>query len=56
MKDIIEHQGVIASIEEGHVRVNIVQLAACSGCKARSLCTSSESKEKIIDVYERGAV
>jgi sigma-E factor negative regulatory protein RseC len=55
MKEIIEHQGVIESIEGGHVRVNIVQLAACSGCKARSMCTSSESKEKIIDVYETGA-
>lgn len=55
MKEIIEHQGVIESIEDAHVRVNIVQMAACSGCKARSLCTSSESKEKIIDVYEVGA-
>lgn len=55
MDEIIEHQGVIESIEGSHVRVNIVQLAACSGCKARSLCTSSESKEKIIDVYELNA-
>lgn len=55
MKDKIEHQGVIESIDGDHVRVNIVQLAACSGCKARSMCASSESKEKIIDVYEMGA-
>ena len=55
MKEIIENQGLIESIEGGHVRVNIVQLAACSGCKARSMCTSSEIKEKIIDVYETGA-
>ena len=56
MKDKIEHQGVVESIEGSHVRVNIVQVAACSGCKARSLCSSSESKEKIIDVYEDDAV
>ncbi len=37
------------------MRVNILQVAACSACKARSLCSSSESKEKIIDVYEDGA-
>lgn len=55
-KETIEHQGVIASVEGDHVRVNIVQLAACSGCKARSLCASSERKEKIVDVYEAGAV
>lgn len=55
MKEKIEHQGVIESIESNHVKVNIVQLAACSGCKARSLCASSECKEKIIDVYEDNA-
>lgn len=51
----IAHQGVVETVEGDHVRVNIVQLAACSGCKARSLCSSSESKEKLIDVYEVGA-
>jgi sigma-E factor negative regulatory protein RseC len=51
----ITHQGVIEAVEGNHVRVNIVQVAACNSCKARSLCASSESKEKIIDVYEQGA-
>ena len=55
MRETIEHQGVIASVEGRHVRVNILQVAACGGCKARSLCASSESKEKIIDVYEDDA-
>ena len=51
MNDKIEHQGVIESITDGHVRVSIMQVAACSECKARALCTSSESKEKYVDVY-----
>ena len=55
MKETIAHQGVIESVEGRHVKVNILQVAACSGCKARSLCASSESKEKIIDVYEDDA-
>lgn len=55
LKEKIEHRGVVASVEGDHVRVNIVQMAACSGCKARSMCASSESKEKIIDVYETDA-
>lgn len=55
LKEKIEHRGVVASAEGDHVRVNIVQMAACSGCKARSMCGSSESKEKIIDVYETDA-
>ncbi len=51
MNDKIEHQGVVESITDGHVRVSIMQVAACSECKAKALCTSSESKEKYIDVY-----
>lgn len=51
----IEHRGVIERVEGDHVQVNIVQQAACSECKARGMCTSSESKEKLIDVYEAGA-
>ena len=52
MKETIEHEGVVESVEDGHVRVNILQVSACAGCKARSLCSSSESKKKMIDVYE----
>ena len=55
MKETIAHQGVIESEEGRHVKVNILQVAACGECKARSLCASSESKEKIIDVYEDDA-
>jgi sigma-E factor negative regulatory protein RseC len=55
MSEKIEHQGVVASVEGHHVRVNILQVSACSGCQARALCSSSESKEKVIDVYEQGA-
>lgn len=55
MKDIIQHQGEIVSIEGGHVRIMIVQQAACSGCKVRSMCSASESKDKIMDVYDLSA-
>ena len=51
MSEKIEHQGVVESISDGHVRVSIIQVAACSECKAKALCTSSESKEKYVDVY-----
>ncbi len=52
MKDIIDHLGIVESIEDRHVRVRIVQSSACSGCHAKSLCASAESKEKIIDIWE----
>ena len=52
MKDIIDHSGIVESIEDRHVRVRIVQSSACSSCQAKSLCASAESKEKIIDVWD----
>lgn len=50
MKDKIEHSGTIVSIVGNDVKVRILQAAACSGCKAKSMCTSSEQKEKFVDV------
>ncbi len=55
MKEKIEHDGIVDNVVGDHVMVRIVQHAACSGCKAKAMCTSSESKEKIIDVYEADA-
>ncbi|MBQ0064053.1 MAG: SoxR reducing system RseC family protein [Prevotella sp.] len=48
---IIEHSGIIESVNSGHVSVKIVQTSACAICKASSFCQSSENKEKIVDVY-----
>lgn len=53
MGDRIEHQGVVESIGSEYVRVSIIQTAACMECKAKSLCSSSEMKEKVIDVFGR---
>lgn len=53
--DIIEHSGRVVSIDGSHIRVDIVQQSACSSCKAKSLCTSSEKKDKVIDVFADNA-
>lgn len=50
MSNVISHTGIIDSIDDGMVRVRIVQHSACSSCKVASYCNSAESKEKIIDV------
>ena len=52
MKDTIEHLGEIISIDGTHIRVRIIQTSACSSCVAKAHCNASESKEKLIDVYE----
>ena len=51
MADIIKHQGVIEKVDGSHVVVRIIQTSACSACSVKSHCNASESKDKLIDVY-----
>lgn len=51
MADVIRHDGIVDSIENGCIHVRILQASACAACGAKSLCSAAESKEKIIDVY-----
>lgn len=48
----IKHLGVVDEIEDGCVKVRIVQTSACATCQAAGHCTASESKEKVVDVYD----
>ena len=61
MSNRISHQGIIKSIEDGCIKVQIVQTSACAACKVASHCRSTlslgssknaaESKVKIVDVF-----
>ena len=46
----ISHSGIVESIEDGCVKVRIVQTSACAACKVAGYCNAAESKEKIVDV------
>ena len=48
--ETIKHEGIVESIGAECCSVRIIQASACSSCSARSLCRSSESKEKVIEV------
>ena len=37
-------------MDEGCVRVRILQTSACAACKVAGHCNASESKEKLVDV------
>ena len=52
MSKHIHHNGVIDKIDNGIAYVRIIQQSACAGCHARSMCSASESKEKIIEVVD----
>lgn len=56
MSTTIRHQGIIDTIEGRHLRIRIQQTSACAACKIQGHCNASESKEKIIDVYDDSAV
>ena len=55
MSYIIKHRGRVESVDGSHIIVRIIQTSACSGCSIKSHCNASESKEKLIDVYEANA-
>ena len=52
MTDIIKHRGIVENINGSHIQVRIVQTSACSACSVKGHCNASESKVKLIDVYE----
>ena len=56
MSNKIKHNGLVDGVEEGCVRVRILQSSACSACKVAAHCNASETKEKIIEVQVADAV
>ncbi|MDR2584977.1 MAG: SoxR reducing system RseC family protein [Prevotellaceae bacterium] len=44
----IEHKGTIASLDGSMASVEIVQTSSCAGCRAKTICSVSGQKEKLI--------
>ena len=55
-KDFIRHKGVIESIENHKTLVRIIQKTACSDCHAKTVCMSSDKKEKIIEIHDDSGI
>lgn len=55
MANTIKHQGVIEHIQGTHIQVRITQTSACASCSIKGHCTSADTKEKIIDVFDNAA-
>jgi len=49
MDEVIRHEGVVLRTTGNMAHVQIVQTSGCSACKARSMCMSSEQREKEMD-------
>lgn len=55
MTNIIKHRGIVENIKGSHVQVRITQTSACASCSVKGHCNASESKEKLIDVFDTKA-
>ena len=52
----IKHLGIVENINGSRLKVKIVQSSACSACSVKGHCSASETKEKIIDDYNKNNV
>jgi sigma-E factor negative regulatory protein RseC len=46
----IEHEGIVKEVDAGKVKVGIVSHSACGSCHAKTACSLSDKKEKIIEI------
>lgn len=53
--DVVKHSGIIERINGNHLQVKITQTTSCSACSIKKHCTSAESKDHLIDVYDKEA-
>lgn len=56
MVNDIKHLGIVENINGSRLKVKIIQSSACSACSVKGHCSASETKEKIIDVYNKNNV
>ena len=52
MRNDIVHSGVVERIEHPFIFVRILQQSACSGCHAKSACTTADSQVKTIEIKD----
>lgn len=50
MSQLIEHSGFIEQINGKHIKVQILQESACSGCHAKGACSAADMTDKFVDV------
>lgn len=51
-KEMIEHEGTIASIKGYQHTIRVTQRTACSECHAKHACIAADTKVKTVDVID----
>lgn len=50
MSQYIEHSGIIEHIDGNNIKVQIVQMSACSSCHAKGACSAADMDEKYVEI------
>jgi len=50
----IDHEGIVADIDQDFISVEITRQSACSSCGAKGLCSVSDSERGVIQVPNNG--
>ncbi len=48
----IEHKGIIESINGSRINVSFIALSGCASCHAKGYCSTSDMKEKSVEVFD----
>lgn len=56
MSNKIKHAGIVESVKNGCMKVRIMQTSACSGCKISAHCSASDTKEKLVEIYDKVSI
>ena len=46
---IVEHPGIVTGVDRNRIEVKILQVSACSSCRAKGMCGVAEMEEKVVD-------
>lgn len=52
----IEHSGTVIGVENGVLKVEILNSSACGACSAANMCSASEKRRKVVDVLPEDGV
>ena len=51
--EVVSHEGIVQSVDGDKVTVKMTVASACAGCHARHLCSSLDSRDKLVEAENR---
>ncbi len=48
--EAIEHKGIVESVDNGLIKVNITALSACASCQVKGSCSVGDMENKVVEI------